>query len=212
VTVPISVMIAWAVRLSTPGIERSSSTAGAKGRSCSPLASERRSICSSRKSEVGEDRADQQRVQVVEAALERLAQRRDLLAQLAASEVGEQLRVGRAGPQGIEHRAAGDTEDVGGDAVELDAGVFERLVQPVGLALTLGDLRLTVAGKVAQCPDRRRVVPTRAAPTSRADGSPVSRRAQPGARAEGSGAEFSVIGEAAPGPEGLTRGRSSGVT
>ena len=32
----------------------------------------------------------------------------------------------------------------GGDAVELDAGVLKRLVQPVRLALTLSDLRLAI--------------------------------------------------------------------
>ena len=40
-----------------------------------------------------------------------------------------------AGDQRVEHRAPGLAEDVRGDAVELDAGVLERLVQPVGLAL-----------------------------------------------------------------------------
>ena len=37
-----------------------------------------------------------------------------------------------------------------GDAVELDAGVLQHLVQPVGLALALADLRLAIAGQVAQ--------------------------------------------------------------
>ena len=51
----------------------------------------------------------------------------------AAGELGEHLGVGGAVDQRVEHRPAGDAEDVGRDAVELDPGVLERLVQPVGL-------------------------------------------------------------------------------
>ena len=64
------------------------------------------------------------------------------------------LRVGRAGDERVEHRAPGHAEDVGGDAVELDAGVLERLVQPVGLALALGDLRLAIARQRRAAADR----------------------------------------------------------
>jgi DNA anti-recombination protein RmuC len=94
--------------------------------------------------QVREDRADQQRVQRLEAALQRLAQRWELLAQLAASQLGEHVGVGRAGDQRVEHRAAALAEDVGRDAVELDPGVFQRLVQPLRLALALGDLRAPI--------------------------------------------------------------------
>ena len=38
-------------------------------------------------------------------------------------------------------------EDVGGDAVELDPGVLQRLVQPVGLRAALRDLRLAIPGQ-----------------------------------------------------------------
>ena len=51
------------------------------------------------------------------------------------------------GHKRVEHRPSGDAEDVGGDAVELDAGVLQRLVQPVRFALTLGDLRLAIPGQ-----------------------------------------------------------------
>jgi hypothetical protein len=37
------------------------------------------------------------------------------------------------GHQRVEHRAPAGAENVAGDAVELDAGVFQRPVQPVGL-------------------------------------------------------------------------------
>src|SRR4051794_39694866 len=58
------------------------------------------------------------------------------------------------GDQRGEHRAAALAEQVRGDAVELDAGVFEELVQPAGLALAVADLRLAVAREVAQRADR----------------------------------------------------------
>ena len=104
--------------------------------------------------QVGEDRADQQHVQLVEAALERLAQPRQLLAQAAAGELGEQLGVSGARHQRVEHRPPGGAEDVGGDAVELDVGVLKRLVQPLGLPVALGDLGLAIAGELAQLADR----------------------------------------------------------
>jgi hypothetical protein len=39
-----------------------------------------------------------------------------------------------------------------GNTLKLDAGVLQRLVQPVGLALTLGDLRLAIPGQRPQLP------------------------------------------------------------
>jgi hypothetical protein len=95
--------------------------------------------------DVGEDRADHDPVLGVEAALERLPERRQLLAQLALRELGEHGRVGRTSAERVEHRPPGGAENVGRDAVELDAGVLEDLVQPVGLALALADLRLRMS-------------------------------------------------------------------
>jgi hypothetical protein len=74
----------------------------------------------------------------------------DLGSQPALGKIGQDLRVGGAGDERVEHRAPGRAEDVGGDAVELDAGVFQRLVQPVGLALALGDLRLALPRQGSQ--------------------------------------------------------------
>jgi hypothetical protein len=105
---------------------------------------------------VGEDRRDKQRVQWLEPAFERLPEQRDLLAQLASGEVGEQLGVGGAVAERVKHRPTRDSKDVGRDAVELDPRVLERLVQPVGLALALLHLRLAVAGQLPQRPDRLR--------------------------------------------------------
>ena len=74
-----------------------------------------------------ENRADQQRVIGIEAPLERFAQRRDLRPQPALGQLSEDLRVGRARDERVEHRAAGLAEDVGRDAVELDPGVLQAL-------------------------------------------------------------------------------------
>src|SRR3990170_2377511 len=123
-SVPISAITDSAVRRCTPGIVQSSSTAPAKGESCSSISSESSWICSSRKSRW--------------------------------ARIAEHLRIGGALHERVEHCSPGCAEDVGGDAVELDAGVLEDLVQPVSLALTLADLRLAVAGHVAQRPDRLR--------------------------------------------------------
>jgi len=65
---------------------------------------------------VREDLPDHERVLVLEAADERLAQCGDLLAQLPTREFGEHVRVGRAGDERVEHVPAGLAEDVGRDA------------------------------------------------------------------------------------------------
>ena len=103
---------------------------------------------------MAQDRADPQPVMGVEVSGERLAQRGDLLAHLPARELGEHVRVGLAGDQRVEHVAPGLAHDVRRDGVELDAGVFERLVQPVDLARAFLDLRLAIAREVAQLADR----------------------------------------------------------
>jgi hypothetical protein len=90
----------------------------------------------------------------VKAAFERLAQRRDLLAHLRPRQVGQHVRIGRAAHERVEHVAPGLAHDVCRDAVKLDAGVLERLVQPVDLARALLDLRFAIAREVAQLADR----------------------------------------------------------
>ena len=104
--------------------------------------------------DVAQDRPDPEPVVLVDMPLQGLAQRGDLLAHLSARELGEHVRVGLAGDQRIEHVAPGLAQDVSGDGVELDAGVFERLVQPVDLTDPFLDLRLAIAGEVAQLADR----------------------------------------------------------
>jgi hypothetical protein len=60
--------------------------------------------------EVGEDRADHRRVMGLKAARQRLAQRRDLRAQLPFREVGQHLGIGGALNERVEHRPARSAE------------------------------------------------------------------------------------------------------
>jgi hypothetical protein len=90
-----------------------------------------------------------------EAADQRRLELGELGAQAALGQLGQQLGVAHAGDQGPKHRPAGDAQDVGGHARQLDAGVLQQLLQPLRLAGALLDDGLAVAGEVAQLPDRR---------------------------------------------------------
>jgi len=68
---------------------------------------------------VAQDRADPQGVMGVKVPCQRLAQGGDLLAHLAPRELGQDLRIGGAGDERVEHVAARFAEDVRGDTVEL---------------------------------------------------------------------------------------------
>ena len=59
--------------------------------------------------------SDQQRVMAGEAALERLPERGDLLAQRALGQLGEDLGVMGPGDQRVEHPPGGHAEHLGGD-------------------------------------------------------------------------------------------------
>jgi hypothetical protein len=67
----------------------------------------------------------------VEAAGQGLHERGVLHAHAPARETREQLGVALACDQGLDHRPAGDAEDVGRHARELDQGVLEQLLQPL---------------------------------------------------------------------------------
>lgn len=58
--------------------------------------------------------------------------------------------VARAGHECVKHQPAGHAEHVGGDAGELDPGVLERLLPPIGIAGALADQRLAIPGQIAQ--------------------------------------------------------------
>ena len=49
----------------------------------------------------------------------------------------QSIRVGFAGDQRFDHPTAGQADDVGDDRVELDVGVFQRLLQPLDVTGTL---------------------------------------------------------------------------
>jgi len=104
--------------------------------------------------DVGEDRADPQPVVLIEMTGQGLAQRRDLLAHLPARELGQDVGIGFAGDQRIEHVAPGLAHHVRRDAVELDPGVLQGLVQPVDLTRALLDLRLAIAREIPQPANR----------------------------------------------------------
>ena len=78
-----------------------------------------------------------------------------LLAQLAAGEIREDVGVGGAGHQGIEHGPTGDTEQARSHGGELDARVFEDLVQAVGVTGPFLNEEFPIAGEVAKLADRR---------------------------------------------------------
>ena len=98
--------------------------------------------------ELGQYLADDQRVVCAETPLESEAEPRELGPESPAGQLGEDLGVAGAGDEGFEHVAAGLAQDVGGDARELHAGVLEHLVEALGLAAPLVDLRLAVPSQV----------------------------------------------------------------
>src|SRR3954466_7344860 len=155
-SVPISARMHSAPRRWMPTIVHSSSTAGAKGRSCSSIASDKRSMCSARKSMWARIAPIQRRW--CSSKWPASASRRAgiFFAHLPPRELRQHVRIGLAGDQRVEHVAPGLAHHVRCDAVELDAGVFERLVQPVDLAGALLDLRLAIAREVAQLAERLR--------------------------------------------------------
>ena len=113
-SVPISAMITSAVRRWTPGIVQSSVDSWLrKAQLCASIAVRELGDLLVEEVEVSEDRADDQRVMGIKAALERFAQRGESSRRsLPLREVGEHLRVGGAGNERVEHRPARLAEDV----------------------------------------------------------------------------------------------------
>ena len=105
--------------------------------------------------DVGQHLRDQQPVMVGANRPSRASRSAgSLAAQPALGQLGQHLRVVGAGHQRVQHRPAGDAQHVGGHAGQLDPGVLQDLLQPLGLPGALLDQRLAVAGQVAQLPDR----------------------------------------------------------
>jgi hypothetical protein len=104
--------------------------------------------------ELGQDLAHDKGVMGPEPPLQRLPEERDLAAQAAPGEVGEDVGVAGAADQGVKDGPAGDPEDVGGHRGELEASILEHPIQALGLAAQLLDLDLAVTGEVAEVADR----------------------------------------------------------
>jgi hypothetical protein len=66
---------------------------------------------------------------------------------------GQSSGLGFAGDQRFDHPTAGQTDDVGDHRVELDVGVFQRLLQPLDMAAALAHQLLT--GAQQSLPRRR---------------------------------------------------------
>ena len=78
-----------------------------------------------------EGKTDQEGVMVAEPTVECLAQRGEFLAQPSFGQLGEALGVALSCDERVEHGPARNPQDIGGHRVELDASVFEGLVDPL---------------------------------------------------------------------------------
>ena len=103
---------------------------------------------------MGQQLAQQQRMMGAEAALQCLPQRRQLGPQATLGQFGQHGRVVGSRDQRVQHRPAGHAQHVAGDRAQLDPGVLQDLLQPLGFPGSLLDQRLAVAGQIAQLPDR----------------------------------------------------------
>ena len=90
-----------------------------------------------------------------EATAQRLAQRRELVAQAAPCQLGKDLGVALAVKQRPQHGPARDPKHVGGDRAEPDRGVLQDLVDALAFGGVGLDEPLAVAGQVPQLPDAR---------------------------------------------------------
>jgi hypothetical protein len=95
--------------------------------------------------QVRHGQADQQRMMGTKAAPQGLAQLRELGAQPPLGQLSQHLWVALAGDQRLQHRATRGAQHVGGDRVQLDAGVLQRLLDALALGGVGLDEPLTVA-------------------------------------------------------------------
>ena len=93
--------------------------------------------------------AQQKAVMPGDAAAQRFAQRLGRRLDAAMRQLGQPLRIALAGDQGFDHLAAGQTHDVGDRRVELDVGVFQRLLQALDMPAALPRQLLAGAPPVA---------------------------------------------------------------
>ena len=90
------------------------------------------------------------------AAPQRLTQLGKLGTQPATGQLGQHLGVALASDQGSQHRPTRGAQHVGGDRVELDAGVLQGLLDALALGGMGLDQPLAIPGQVAQLADRGR--------------------------------------------------------
>ncbi len=100
--------------------------------------------------EMGEDLGREKGVMGAEVAGERLPQGREFGPHAAPRQLGQDRGVARALHEGLQHGAARGAEDVPGHGRQLDAGIFEHLVDPVRFAGALLDERLPIAREIPE--------------------------------------------------------------
>jgi hypothetical protein len=98
--------------------------------------------------------AAQERVVLTKVAGQGLDQGGDLGSHPARGHIRHDLRVVLAFDERGQHRPPGDTQDVGGYRTDLNPGILELLLQPLGLPGTFNRQSSPVAGQVTQVPDR----------------------------------------------------------
>ena len=77
---------------------------------------------------MGQHLTDQEGVMGPKASGQGLAQRRELPAQRATRQVGQDVGIAGALREGVEHGAPGDPEDITGHRRQLDARILEHLL------------------------------------------------------------------------------------
>ncbi len=93
---------------------------------------------------------------LAEPSGERLGQLRDLDPEPPLGQIGERGGVALPVDQGLQHQPSRHPGDVGGDAGQLDPGVFQQLLQPLDLPAPFPGHQRAGPGQVPQLADRRR--------------------------------------------------------
>lgn len=102
-----------------------------------------------------QEKPDHEPVVVAEPTRERLGQLRDLGAHTAVGQIGQHFRVTLPGHERLEHGLARNADNVGGHRGELDAGIFEQLLQALDLLGPFGRDDGPHPGQRAQFTDGR---------------------------------------------------------
>lgn len=103
-----------------------------------------------------EHRPGQERVVGGEVAGQCLDQGVGLAAHGALGQVRQDAWVAFAGDEGLQHRPAGNAQNVGDRDGQLDPGVLQELLQRLGLPGAFTDHLGAIAGQIPQLPDRLR--------------------------------------------------------